>query len=29
LEMVEQGGVDLVILDVDMPRLDSLGVLEE
>jgi type IV pilus assembly protein PilB len=29
LEVVEQGGVDLVILDVDMPRLDGLGVLEE
>ena len=29
LEMVEQGGIDLVILDVDMPRLDGLGVLEE
>ena len=29
LEAVEQGGVDLVILDVDMPRLDGLGVLEE
>jgi CheY-like chemotaxis protein len=29
LELVEQGGVDLVILDVDMPRLDGLGVLEE
>lgn len=29
LERVEQGGVDLVILDVDMPRLDGLGVLEE
>ena len=29
LEAVEQGGVDLVILDVDMPRLDGLGVPEE
>jgi len=29
LELAEQGGVDLVILDVDMPRLDGLGVLEE
>jgi CheY-like chemotaxis protein len=29
LEAVESGGVDLVILDVDMPRLDGLGVLEE
>ena len=29
LEVVERGGVDLVILDVDMPRLDGLGVLEE
>ena len=29
LEIVEQGGIDLVILDVDMPRLDGLGVLEE
>jgi DNA-binding response OmpR family regulator len=29
LEVVDQGGVDLVILDVDMPRLDGLGVLEE
>jgi DNA-binding response OmpR family regulator len=29
LEAVETGGVDLVILDVDMPRLDGLGVLEE
>ena len=28
LEAVEKG-VDLVILDVDMPRLDGLGVLEE
>ena len=29
LEAVEHGGVDLVILDLDMPRLDGLGVLEE
>ncbi len=29
LELVQQGGVDLVILDLDMPRLDGLGVLEE
>jgi type II secretory ATPase GspE/PulE/Tfp pilus assembly ATPase PilB-like protein/CheY-like chemotaxis protein len=29
LEAVERGGIDLVILDVDMPRLDGLGVLEE
>jgi type IV pilus assembly protein PilB len=29
LELAQQGGVDLVILDVDMPRLDGLGVLEE
>jgi PleD family two-component response regulator len=29
LEAVEQSGIDLVILDVDMPRLDGLGVLEE
>ncbi len=29
LELVERGGVDLLILDLDMPRLDGLGVLEE
>jgi type IV pilus assembly protein PilB len=29
LEATQQGGVDLVILDLDMPRLDGLGVLEE
>ncbi len=29
LERVEEHRVDLVILDVDMPRLDGLGVLEE
>lgn len=29
LEMIDRGGVDLVILDLDMPRLDGLGVLEE
>ncbi len=29
LELVQQGGIDLVILDLDMPRLDGLGVLEE
>jgi CheY-like chemotaxis protein len=28
LKVVEQGGVDLEILDVDMPRLDGLGMLE-
>jgi CheY-like chemotaxis protein len=29
LELAEKGGVDLVILDLDMPRLNGLGVLEE
>ena len=29
LEAVDQGRVDLVILDLDMPRLDGFGVLEE
>ncbi len=29
LDAAQQGGIDLVILDVDMPRLDGLGVLEE
>jgi len=28
LELLEQGGADLVILDLQMPRLDGLGVLE-
>ena len=29
LETIERGGVDLLILDLDMPRLDGFGVLEE
>jgi type IV pilus assembly protein PilB len=29
LDAVERGGVGLVVLDLDMPRLDGLGVLEE
>ncbi len=29
LDVVERGGVDLLILDLEMPRLDGLGVLDE
>jgi Response regulators consisting of a CheY-like receiver domain and a winged-helix DNA-binding domain len=29
LELIERGGVSLLLLDLDMPRLDGLGVLEE
>ncbi len=29
LEVVERGGIDLVVLDQDMPRLDGLGFLDE
>jgi DNA-binding response OmpR family regulator len=29
LDAVERGGVDLLILDLDMPRLDGFGVLDE
>jgi DNA-binding response OmpR family regulator len=29
LDVIERGGVSLVILDLEMPRLDGLGVLDE
>jgi DNA-binding response OmpR family regulator len=29
LEVIDRGGIDLLILDIDMPRLDGLGVMEE
>jgi DNA-binding response OmpR family regulator len=29
LEVIGRGGIDLLILDIDMPRLDGLGVMEE
>ncbi len=29
LDLIDRGGVDLLILDIDMPRLDGLGVMEE
>jgi type II secretory ATPase GspE/PulE/Tfp pilus assembly ATPase PilB-like protein/CheY-like chemotaxis protein len=29
LEVINRGGIDLLILDIDMPRLDGMGVMEE
>jgi DNA-binding response OmpR family regulator len=29
LEAIDRGGIDLLILDIEMPRLDGLGVMEE
>jgi type II secretory ATPase GspE/PulE/Tfp pilus assembly ATPase PilB-like protein/ActR/RegA family two-component response regulator len=29
LDAIDRGGIDLLILDIDMPRLDGLGVMEE